>query len=145
MPPQGLGMEEDMKKAARHFSVILKGILITGFSIQIAFGAVWMCFHFGCMQEFGGSEGILYRGLRALTGGQYWILYLLQLIVGFYAGYDFFRTVCPEGHFWNSWRSLVLLSFPMAMQCHMALSPCSLVSSCFLLELSGVIDRKSVV
>ena len=58
MPPQGLGMEEDMKKAARHFSVILKGILITGFSIQIAFGAVWMCFHFGCMQEFGGSEEI---------------------------------------------------------------------------------------
>ena len=128
-----------MKKAARHFSVILKGILITGFSIQIAFGAVWMCFHFGCMQEFGGSEGILYRGLRALTGGQYWILYLLQLSVGFYAGYDFFRTFCPEGHFWNSWRSLVLLSFPMAMQCHMALSPCSLVSSCFLLELSGVL------
>ena len=37
-----------------------------------------------------------YRGLRALTGGQYWILYLLQLSVGFYAGYDFFKNPVPS-------------------------------------------------
>lgn len=129
-----------MKKAASHISVILKGIFITGFSIQIAFGVVWMCFHFAARQEFGGSEGILYRGIRALAGQQYWILYALQLGLGFYAGYRFVRTASPASRLQNIGGGLALLTFPMAMQCHMAVSPCSLVSSFFLLELSAAMS-----
>lgn len=129
-----------MRKTAGHISMILRGILMTGFSIQIAFGVVWMCFHFACRQEFGGSAGILYRGIRALAGGRYWLIYILQLMCGGYAGYRFVRIISPGRLRRNIWESLVLLTFPMAMQCHMALSPCSLVSSFFMLELSAAVS-----
>ena len=57
-----------MKKAAGHISVILKGILCIGFSIQIVFGIVWMCFNFAHLQAFQQDSGILYRGLKGLVG-----------------------------------------------------------------------------
>lgn len=129
-----------MKKAAGHISVILRGILFIGFSIQIVLGLIWMCFNFAHLQEFEQASGILYRGLRRLTGGHYRILYVLQLGAGYYAAHRFLQRLYPVRRCWNIWGSLALLTFPMAMQCHLAVSPYSLVSSLVLLELSASLD-----
>lgn len=126
-----------MKKAAGHISVILRGILFIGFSIQIVLGIIWMCFNFAHLQEFSETRGILYRGFRSLTGERFWILYLLQLGLGGYAAHRFLNKIYPMDFPKSIWGSLVLLTFPMAMQCHLAVSPYSFVSSLFLLELSA--------
>lgn len=126
-----------MKKAAGHITVILKGILFIGFSIQIILGLIWMCFNFAHLQEFSQASGILYRGLVSLAGEHYGILYTLQLGLGFCAGYRFLHRIKSAKRGLNLWGSLVLLTFPMAMQCHLAVSPYSLISSLLLLELSG--------
>lgn len=129
-----------MKKAAGHISVILRGILFIGFSIQIVLGLIWMCFNFACLQEFQQTSGILYEGLRHVTGEHYQILYVLQLGLGYYAAHRFLQRLRPVKRMWDIWGCLALLTFPMALQCHLAVSPCSLVSSLFLLELSAAVD-----
>lgn len=128
-----------MKKAAGHLTVILKGILLTGFGIQIILGLIWMCFNFPHLQEFSQPSGILYRGLTGLAGERYGILYALQLGLGFWAGYRLLGSLGAAGRARRLGGSLALLTFPMAMQCHLAVSPYSLVSSLLLLELSGTL------
>lgn len=125
-----------MKKTAGRISVILKGILCIGFSIQIVLGIIWMCFNFASLQEFKQTEGILYRGLRNLVGSRYWLLYGLQLVAAYVTADRFLQRLHPMGLFWRVWGNLVLVTFPVAMQCHLAVSPYSLVSSCVLMELS---------
>ena len=129
-----------MKKAAGHISVILKGILCIGFSIQIVFGIVWMCFNFAHLQAFQQDSGILYRGLKGLVGNCFGFLYLLQLLFGFYAADRFLQKIHPVSSLWRIWGNLVLLTFPMAMQCHLVVAPYSFASSCVLLELSAAIS-----
>ena len=124
-----------MKKVTESISVILKGILFIGFSIQIVLGIIWMCFNFVHLQEFDITDGFLYRGLRSLAGSYFWILYVMQLALAFYAGRSMLQSLCRLKGFWNIWCSLALLTFPMAMQCHMALSPYSFTGSLFLMEL----------
>lgn len=129
-----------MKKAAGHISVIFRGILCIGFSIQIILGLIWMCFNFAHLQEFEQASGILYRGLRRLTGEHYRILYVLQLGAGYYAAHRFLQRLRPVNRIWDIWGSLALLTFPMAMQCHLAVSPYSFAASLYLLELSAALD-----
>lgn len=129
-----------MKKAAGHISVILRGILFIGFSIQIVLGLIWMCFNFAHLQEFEQASGILYRGLRRITGEHYRILYVLQLGAGYYASHRFLHRLWPMKRGRDIWSSLALLTFPMAMQCHLAVSPYSFAASLFLLELSAALD-----
>lgn len=128
-----------MKKAAGHISVIIKEILCIGFSIRIILGIIWMCFNFTHLQEFQQTEGILYRCLKNLLGGNYGLLYAFQLATAYYAADRFLQKTRPTNLFWRIWGNLVLLTFPMAMQCHLAVSPYSLVSSFLLLELSAAI------
>lgn len=128
-----------MKKAAGHISVILKGILCIGFSIRIILGIIWMCFNFTHLQEFGQTGGILYRGLRGLAGENYGLLYSLQLVTAYFAADRFLRKIYPTDSFSRVWGNLVLLTFPMAMQCHLAVSPYSLAGSLLLLELSATV------
>lgn len=123
-----------MKRAAAGVTVILKGILFIGFSIQMIMGIVWMCFNFIHLQDFGEPEGILYPVLRNVLGGAYPLLYLIQLCAAFFAAHLFLQSLFPAKGFIAVWRALVLQTFPMAMQCHLALSPHSLVSSFLLLE-----------
>lgn len=125
-----------MKKLAAELAVILKGILFTGFSIQTIMGIVWMCFNFIHLQDFGEPEGILYPVLRNTLGGAYPLLYLIQLCAAFFAAHFFLQSVYPAKGFFSVWRDFVLLTLPMAMQCHLALSPYSLISSLVLLEIS---------
>lgn len=123
-----------MKKVAAELAVILKGILFTGFSIQTVMGIVWMCFNFIHLQDFGEPAGILYPVLRDTLGGAYPLLYLMQLCAAFFAAHFFLQSLYPAKGFFSVWRNFILLTFPMALQCHLALSPYSLISSLVLLE-----------
>lgn len=129
-----------MKKVAAELAVILKGILFTGFSIQTVMGIVWMCFNFIHLQDFGEPEGILYPVLRNALGGAYPLLYLVQLCAAFFATHFFLQSLYPAKGFISVWRDFVLLTFPMALQCHLALSPYSLISSLVLLAVSCAIN-----
>lgn len=114
---------------------IIKGILFIGFGIQIILGIVWMCFNFTHLQEFSVSGGLLYQGIRALTGKAFVLLYAVQLALAGAVGYSFTGRCHGGNRFFRIWGSLCLLTLPMAMQCHLAISPYSLSSSMFLLEL----------
>lgn len=128
-----------MKKAAGAAAAVLKGILCIGFGIQAAFGILWMYCSIRAPQEYAGDWGVIYRALQAAAKGCPQILCVLQLGVGFCAGCGFLRALGIEKKALNRAGSLVLLTFPMAMQCHLSIAPYSLVSSLFLLELSALI------
>lgn len=116
--------------------VLLKGIFFAGFSVQIILGLVWMCANFIEVQQFGQPEGFFYPWLVSRLGETPQILYLLQLCLAGYAGYELLKPVLPDGRAWRGWYVLALLTVPVAMQCHLALLPCSFVGSLLLLELA---------
>ncbi|MCM1188887.1 MAG: hypothetical protein NC541_06285 [bacterium] len=130
-----------MKKAAGAAVSVLKGILFTGFSLQIIFGIVWMCLNVAHPQRFAGNWGSLYRGISGLAGKQVWLLYTAQLTAAYYAAHRFLGRFCRRGGIRDVWRCLAFLTFPTAMQCHLAVSPHSFVSSLFLLELAAVLPE----
>ena len=125
-----------MKKAAGQLCIILKAILFIGFSIRIVLGLVWMVSHFMEVQEFAPVSSGIYPLLMQAAGSLSQVLYVLQLGAAFGAGWQLFKTLGVSGYLWRIWGTGVLLSFPMAMQCHLALLPYSFVSSLVLLELS---------
>ncbi len=129
-----------MRKAAGHISAILKGILFIGFSIQIILGIIWMCFNLTHLRQFVQTEGVLYGCLRDFTGSYYGILYVCQLVLGYFAAGRFLNSICTTGRWFDVWRRLVLIFFPMAMQCHLSVAPYSLVSSVLLMELGTVVS-----
>lgn len=125
-----------MRQAVGYLRTLLKEILFIGFSIQIVFGLVWMCFHFMQIQDFGEPEGFLYPYLLQLFNSVPQVLFLLQLALACFAANLMLKPVCRSGAFWRSWYVLALLTLPMAMQCHVALLPYSFVSSLLFLEVS---------
>ena len=152
-----------MQKAGKAFFTVAGGVLFIGFSIQIVLGLCWMVCNFPGYQQFGESalyveisksficdeyEGILYPVLIWLARGiedfflipYHYILYLLQLCMAFAAAYRLLRSAGVKGKAATVWGSLAMLTFPMAMQCHLAVLPDSLTSSFLLLELSFAFD-----
>ena len=128
--------EEDMKKAAGYLITLLKSMLFIGFSIQIIFGLVWMCFNFTHVQEFGVPEGILYPLLLRIFGSVPQILYLLQLCLAWFCTRELIKPIVRLRTIWQNWYVLVLLTLPFSMQCHLALLPYSFVCSLLFLEVS---------
>lgn len=124
-----------MKKAADKLCILLKGMLIAGFSVQIILGLIWMSLNFIEVQQYGRPEGFLYPLLLRVFGNVPQLLCLLQLGLAGAAGYMLVRPICSEGRLKCIWCVLAFVSLPMAMQCHLALLPHSFVSSLFLLEL----------
>ena len=150
----------------RKISAIVGRILIIGFSVQIVSGMVWTLFHVGYFQEFPESyflekvsktlvcdeyTGILYPFLIRMLQGlgrvipipYFSVLYLLQLLAAFGAAWYFLGGLKPfqrRAAWKKAWAALALLTFPMAMQCHMAVLPISLATSLFLVQL-GVLER----
>ena len=124
-----------MKKAAMHLCALLRNLLFIGFSIQIALGLLWLCFNFMEVQAFGPAEGFLYPILVRMLGRVPQVLYLLQLFAAGAAGYYLLKPVVSSGLFWRIWSVLAFLTFPMALQCHLALLPYSFISSLILLEI----------
>lgn len=123
-----------MRRAAKEIESILKGILMIGFSVQAVLGLWWMCANFNGIQYFGEPKGMLYPILYRMTGEIPQIMYVLQLAFGYLGGWRCLVRILPGKLAW--WGSLVLLTFPLAMQCHLAVLPYSFVSSLFLLELT---------
>ena len=128
--------EEDMKKAVGYLITLLKGILFIGFSIQIIFGLVWMCFNFMQVQAFGEPEGTLYPLLLRVFGGVPQVLYLLQLGLAWFCTGELLKPIVRSRTIWQNWYVLVLLTLPFSMQCHLALLPYSFVCSLLFLEVS---------
>ena len=78
-----------------------------------------------------------------MFGKRYVILNVLQLSAAFAVRYYFLwslsKRLYPERSVTKGlliWGSLGMVTFPFAMQCHLAALPCSLISSLFLLMLS---------
>lgn len=135
-----------VKKALAHMGAVIKGMLFIGFTVQILLGLAWMCRNFGQVQNFGEPDSALYRSLFRLLGEVPQLMYLLQLGAAFLAGDFFLRSFSgKEGsrkgrvRFWSLWRALALLTYPFAMQCHMAVLPYSFMNSLFLMMLSFLI------
>lgn len=133
-----------MKKMAMHIYAVARGMLFIGFSVQIILGVIWMCCNFGRIQDFGEPDSALYRWLFHLFGEHAAPLYLMQLALAGLAGYCFLRgwqrALSGEPReekrekAFNLWKVLALLTFPFAMQCHLALLPYSFAASLFLLS-----------
>lgn len=123
-------------KAAEKLCILLKGMLIIGFSVQIVLGLGWMFRNFIEIQQFGRPEGFLYPLLLKVFGKIPRLLYLLQLGLAGVAGYMLLKPIGSAGRLRRIWYVLAFMTLPMAMQCHLALLPYSFVSSLFLLELS---------
>ncbi len=152
-----------MQRAATHILAVVSRVIFIGLSIQILMGVFWMFGSFTGVLQFGESDfyvevsktllcdeytGILYPVLllfaRAAEGllsiPFFGVMYVLQLGFAGYAAHRFFQSIHKTGRFWDVWSSMVMLTVPMAMQCHMAILPHSLTSSCIFLELSFVFE-----
>lgn len=148
-----------MQKAIRHILAVLGRMLVIGSLFQILLGVLWIGANFGRFQEFGDSlfyievskslvcdeyTGILYpvllmlvRGMERLLPIPYtFVMHILQLVVSGYAGVCLLRAFGVEKRITLIWGSLVLLTLPMAVQCHLAILPNSLALAAFMLELS---------
>jgi hypothetical protein len=144
---------------------ILHWLIIIGCGLQAVTGLVWMVRNFGTLQLFGETaELVRFSGtLQSAEGGDllypvlllpirvlggvlpipwYCLMYLLQLGFGFFAGYFALRSLRLFGgeKRYCALGSLVLLTFPHMMQCHLAILPYSLLSSLLLIE-TGVLAR----
>lgn len=125
-----------VKKAAAHLGMVIKGTLFIGFTVQILLGLGWMCANFLSRQDFPEPESVLYRQLAGLAGGLPQILYLVQLGTAFWAVSFFLKSLLGEaekgdfpGRCRRIWEILAVLTYPFAMQCHMAALPFSLMGS----------------
>lgn len=136
-----------VRKAAPHVCTVLKGMLFIGFSIQIVFGMCWIGCNFGHVQSFGEPDSACFRGLSALFGGNVFLLQSLQLGIALLTGTVFLQKLQPAGIPFALWRGMALLTFPFALQCHLALQPYSLMGSLFLLMLLALlrIDRRKAL
>ncbi|MCH5343116.1 MAG: hypothetical protein J1E64_03680 [Acetatifactor sp.] len=146
-----------MRKAVKVIAAVTGRVCFIGFSIQIVAGLLWMLCNFTGFQRFGESfqyveisknflcdeyVSILYPVLLLFARGiedslhipYYCVMYLLQLFIALYAAHVFLQAMHPTDRLKNLWGSLVMLTFPLAMQCHLAILPESLTSSVLLLE-----------
>lgn len=142
-----------MKKYAAHGCAVVKGVLFIGFSIQIVLGIIWMCCNFFQIQDFGETDAVLYRWLYGLTGESPRIIYGIQLICAFLAGYYFLERLDSGRGKKDSisvktfkiWRGLALLTIPFAMQCHLAILPYSFMASLFLMMLLCLVEIRRLL
>lgn len=138
-----------MRKAAEWIRTLLGNMLAVGLSVQILYGLGWMLASFGKPPQFGEAQaGLLYPALIQMARGfeavfripYYCFLSVLQL--GCAGAVSFSGLLMLRGkqkgrrdRLWAFWGSLVLLTIPMAMQCHLAPLPYSLAASGLFLEL----------
>lgn len=152
-----------MQKALKGIRAVAGRVLFIGFSIQIVLGLGWMVCNFMSFQQFGDTlvygkigetlicdeyEGILYPVLIVMAKGieglllipYHYFLYLLQIVFALFSACTLLHAVGIKGKFWTAWGSLVFLTFPMTMQCHLAVLPDSFVCSLLLLEIAFVVE-----
>lgn len=153
-----------MQKVSKALTNVACKVLWIGFGVQIVLGLCWMITNMRYVQQFGETEryleasksiigngyrGILYPILIMITQGMeqlvripyHCFLYLLQLVIGFWAARCLLEAVGIKGKCCLIYGSLAMLTVPMAMQCHLAVLPDSLGASFWLLEWACVIRR----
>ncbi len=123
-----------MKKTSEKICILSKGILIVGFSVQIVLGLLWLILNFTKVRQAESCTGFLYPLFLKAFSQTPQILYALQLSLACYAAYVFLKPLLPVERYKKVWFISAFLSFPMAMQCHLALLPHSFIFSLFLLE-----------
>lgn len=146
-------------KRANNVSVMLGRLLYIGFSVQIVFGIIWMVKNIVYVQMFGeasenltlsellrgdGDTGILYPAIVLLTRALgeitfvpwYSYLYIVQLVLAVPAGFCLLREAELFGRKWRRyiWGSLVIMTFPMILQIHMAIMVNSIVLSLLMFQ-----------
>lgn len=141
-----------MHKAAEWVWGLLKNMLIVGLGVQVLLGLGWLVCSFGRLPQFEESRsGVLYPLLVEVTRGfesvfripYYCILSVLQLGCAAAAAY-YGLLLLRGGRNMRRNRlgalrgSLVLLTVPMVLQCHLAPLPYSLASSGLFLEIALV-------
>lgn len=152
-----------MQKAIKHILAVLSRVIVIGLGLQIILGLWWIAYNLGSFQKFGDSlfyievsksmvcdenTGIIYpvllmlaRGIEGILRIPYtYVMQLLQLVIGCYAGYYFCQTIGVRTRWGKIGASLAVLTFPMIAQCHLAILPNSLNFSVFLLELALVLE-----
>ncbi len=152
-----------MQKARRALAETAGRFLFIGISVQIVLGICWMIRSFGIFPEFGDSYlwlqaadtlvcddymGIGYplflmlaKGIEAVSSIPYtFFVYTVQILFAFYSGVVFLRSFGGSVKPWFLyWGSLGMLTYPFAMQCHLAVLPNSLGYSCLLMELAVLV------
>ena len=151
-----------MQKLGRSLAQIAGRFLFLGVSVQILLGICWSVRSFGIFPEFGDSYtwlkasetlvcddymGIGYplflmlvKGIESISSIPYTFLAdMVQIAVAFVAGAVFLQACGVTGRTFLCWGSLGLLTFPCAMQTHLAVLPNSLGYSFLLLELSALL------
>lgn len=121
-----------IERGAVHIRAVIRGVLFIGLTIRILLGLAWMVCNFTQVQDFGEPDSALYGGLFKLAGEIPQILYLLQLVAAFFAGFVFLGGFRRTAKSFALWGGLALLTFPFAMQCHLALQPYSLMGTLLL-------------
>lgn len=110
-----------MDRLAGHISAVLGRVIFIGFSVQIALGLLWMRSAFAFLEL---KEGFVCAG---------------QLLAACGAGWFFLRCAGVEKGWRRIWGSMAMVTFPMNMQCHMAVGTWSVLSSLLLSELACVV------
>ena len=152
-----------MQKACRVLVQVAGRFLFIGISVQILLGICWGVRAFGIFPEFGDSYlwlkaadtlvcddymGIGYplflmlvKGIESISSIPYtFFVYVIQLAAAFYSSVLFLLSFGVIKKRWMLyWGSLGMMTFPMAMQCHLAVLPNSFGLSCMLLELAAII------
>jgi len=164
-------------KRTNYVSVMLGRLLYIGFSVQIVFGIIWIAKNIDYVQMIGdasynltlsslfkgdGDTGILYPSIILLSRALaqvtfvpwYSYVYIIQIALAIVSVYILLRET---GIFGGKtvryiWASLVILTFPLVLQIHMALLVNSIVLSLFVLQCATLIrawrfisDKKTTV
>lgn len=157
-----------MQKTARAASGILVRVAILVVSAQILLGFFWILMNFSSFQELGESYfflelqkslvcdeyvGILYPLIMRIVTGvtnvlplpAHCLLYALQLTVAVLAARFFWSRFSGYGQ-WPFYLKICLVlgmvTFPVAVQCHLAVLPVSLTASLYLISV-GLLIQKS--
>ncbi len=123
-----------MQKRAGHIRRVAEEVLFIGFCVQICIGIIWMVLHFS------GSLTAT-ESLFSIAGNEpaahVWCV--CQLLFAGFAAHHLLNTFEIRTPKWHICGMLALLTFPMAMQCHLSLSADSIVNSLLVLLFSEVI------
>lgn len=135
---------EWMRKTAVHGLAVVRGILFIGYTFQILLGLAWLGGNFTKVQDFGEPASVLYGWFFEAAGRIPQVQYVVQLSAAFAAGFVLLGAIRPAGKLLGIWRGLVLLTFPFAMQCHLALQPHSFMGTLLLLILFVLLRRSGI-
>lgn len=110
-----------MQKILKMLLEIIGGVLFVGFTLQIILGILWM-----------------FANIKSI----YSLISLVWVGIAFWAAFKMVHVFFKCNIYLRVWGSLVITSFPFAMQIHMQDWRLSVLCSCLMLGLSFVLETK---